>query len=309
MEEHIPVLLEEVIRYLDPKPNKNFIDCTLGGGGHAEKILEKTKPRGKLLGIDLDQKAISIAKKRLAGYKPRCIFVQNNFINLKQIINEYNFYPISGILFDLGISLYQLQDQERGFSYQREGQLDMRFGPEFFQTSAQEIINKWDAGSLEKIFKQYGEVKQAKRIVQKIVRQRKERKIETTKQLKEIILKLLPERIKKEPLLSKVFQALRIAVNNELKNLSKALSEAIDCLEEKGRIVCISYHSLEDRIIKHIFQRESKDCLCPPEILSCQCNHKAKIKIITKKPILPTVKELSRNPRCRSAKLRAAERL
>lgn len=307
---HIPVLLDEVIRFFVPKPNQNFTDCTVGFGGHAEKILEKTYPQGSLLAIDLDPVAIGESKKKLARFEKRCVFVQDNFINLEKIVREHNFNSIFGILFDLGISSYQLQDTYRGFSYKTEGLLDMRFGKTSEKVfPAAEIINKLSEDELSNIFRRYGELFSAKKIAGAIVWQRKKKKIETTTELVKAVSRVIPQKFKKEPILSKIFQAIRIAVNRELENLNQALLQAIKILKRGGRIICISYHSLEDRIVKQIFLRESKDCICPPGLPACVCHHKANIKIITKKPVTPTDKEIELNPRSRSAKLRVAEKI
>lgn len=307
---HIPVLLEEVIRFFAPKPNQNFVDCTVGFGGHAEKILEKTKPYGRLLAIDLDPVAIHESKKRLARFGSRCVFVCDNFINLEKIVNEHNFNSIFGVLFDLGVSSYQLQDTYRGFSYKTEGMLDMRFGgTKTGGVSAAEIINQLSEEELVNIFRKYGELFAARKIAKAIIWKRKKKRIETTLELVEAVSKVIPKKFKKEPILSKIFQAIRIAVNRELENLSQVLAQAIKILEKRGRITCISYHSLEDRIVKQFFLHESKDCICPSEFPACVCHHKARIRVITKKPILPTENEVKLNPRSRSAKLRVAEKI
>jgi 16S rRNA (cytosine1402-N4)-methyltransferase len=305
---HIPVLLDEVIRFFDPKPNQNFVDCTVGFGGHAEKILEHTAPGGTLLAIDLDPGALSFSKERLKRFGVRCKFSQNNFVNLRNIVNEHKFNSISGILFDLGLSLYQLQDTRRGFSYKVNGVLDMRFG-EGMDISAQEVINQFTEDELANIFRKYGELSKAKRIAGEIVWQRKEREIKKTQELVNIIRKTTPQRLKKEPVLSRIFQAIRITVNRELENLNQALLQAIQVLGKRGKIICISYHSLEDRIVKQIFLRESKDCVCPADLPACVCHHKASIRIITKKPIIPTEKEIKQNPKSRSAKMRVVEKI
>lgn len=304
---HVPVLLKEVIRYLQPHPNQNFIDCTVGEGGHAEEILKRTAPKGFLLAIDLDPQALSVCKRRLAKYKSRCIFVEENFINLTKIINEYNFGPISGILFDLGISSYQLQDFRRGFAYKADGILDMRFGKG--ELLASEIVNEWKEKELTNIFRRYGELLNAKRIAREIVKARKRRYLDTTQKLTEAVLAAIPDKRKKESILSRIFQSIRIAVNQELKNLERALISAIRALDPGGRLACISYHSLEDRIVKRFFVRESKNCICPPQTPVCVCRHRASLKIITKKPVIPTEEELKKNPRSRSAKLRVAEKI
>ncbi len=322
---HIPVLLKEVIYYLDPKPNRNFIDCTIGGGGHAKVILEKIGPKGKLLGIDLDERSTEISKENLRRFgvsicnlevakkRNRIFLVQGNFKNLKQIKEKYFHFPIYGVLFDLGFSSFQVETGIKGFSFLKEGPLDMRYDPRGQSLTAEKIINEWPEKELIKILRTYGEEKETIRIVRSICRIRKEIKIKTTRQLADLICK-----VKKEKRFSpfrnihpatKVFQALRIAVNDELNNLKEALPQALEILEPRGRLVVISFHSLEDRIVKQFFIRESKDCLCSAEIPVCQCKHKASLRILTKKIIRPTQEEIGKNPRSRSAKLRAAVKI
>ena len=310
--DHTPVLLNEVIKYLQPQPNQNFIDGTLGNGGHAEAILQKNGPEGKLLGIDQDPAAIKIAKKRLAPFGSRVIFAQENFKNINKIIYAYNFNcPINGILLDLGLSSTQLKEQSRGFSFQASGPLDMRMSSDG-SLSAETIINKWNLRKLENIFKEYGEEKLARPIAQEILRTRKKQPVKTTEQLTEIIKKVYQrfyrKKSKKHPA-TKVFQALRIAVNDELVNLQEILDGVVSLLVPGGRLAVIGYHSLEDRIVKNYFKKESKDCLCPASVPACQCVHKASLKVITKKPVVPTAGEITDNSRARSAKLRVAERV
>lgn len=322
---HIPVLLKEVIYYLDPKSNQNFIDCTIGGGGHAKVILEKIGPKGKLLGIDLDERSIEISKENLRRFgisicnlevakkRNRIFLVQGNFKNLKQIKEKYFHFPIYGVLFDLGFSSFQVETGIKGFSFLKEGPLDMRYDPRGQNLTAEKIINEWPEKELIKILRTYGEEKETTKIARSICRTREKIRIKTTRQLADLICK-----VKKEKRFSpfrdihpatKVFQALRIAVNDELNNLKEALPQALEILEPRGRLVVISFHSLEDRIVKQFFVRESKDCLCSSEIPVCQCKHKASLRILTKKIIRPTQEEVGKNPRSRSARLRAAVKI
>ncbi len=307
---HQPVLLKEVLQYLDPQPNENFIDCTIGGGGHSEEILKKTQPSGLLLGIDWDEEILAKLKKTLKKYAERLLLVNDNFAHLKEIVKKNNFQNVQGILFDLGLSSYQLAKEERGFALRHAGPLDMRFSKKT-KITAREIINNWSEKRLAGIFKEYGEERFAFRLAKRIVLQRRKKPIATTADLANIILSAIPQRYQHRRLhpATKVFQALRIAVNNELENLSLGLTSAKDVLEKGGRIAVISFHSLEDRIVKNFFRKESKDCLCPKEFIACRCDHKKTLKIITKKPITPSQKERETNPRSRSAKLRVAERL
>lgn len=308
---HIPVLLNEVIQYLNLKPNKNYIDCTLGFAGYAQKILEATKPSGKYLGIDLDPKAIKESKKVLSKYGERVILVNENFVNLGEIAEKYQYNSVDGILFDLGLSSFQLEDQQRGFSYKALGDLDMRFGEKSGNYQAKDVLNKYKEEDLMEIFKKYGEFKtgQAARLAKIIIKKRKAKIIETADEFREIVIAIIPSKFKKEPILSRAFQALRIYVNDELNNLEKALQDALNILNKKGRMVCISYHSLEDRIVKNFLKRESKDCICPPEIPKCICDHQKSLKILTKKPIIAQDSEIKKNIRSRSAKMRVAQKI
>lgn len=299
---HIPVLQKEVLEYLAPEPNQNFIDCTIGQGGHTLAILEKIAPYGKILGIDFDSEILKCLKLRIKHLlEKRLILVCDNFANLKKIVKKYNFKKVQGILFDLGISNWHLEKSGRGFSFLRNEALDMRYRIVHFRRpskshdslTAEEIVNDYSVQEIKKILREYGEERFAKRISQKIVEERKKRKIKTTFQLVEIIKIVVPGwyRHKKIHFATKTFQALRIAVNGELNNLEKVLPQALEILEPQGRLVVISFHSLEDRISKNFLRDNSK---------------KGLLKILTKKPIRPTIIEIEINPRSRSAKLRAA---
>ena len=301
---HKPVLLSETVEVLQAQPGKRYIDCTLGSGGHATAILEKILPDGQLLGIDADPEATEIAKTRLANYRKSTIIINDNFANLETICRENNFLPVQGILFDLGISSTQLEISERGFSFQHDGPLDMRFSPTQELTAA-DIVNILPEDKLSQIIKAYGEEHQSKRIARYII---KSRSISSTHQLASIIQKAVGSRRTKIHPATKTFMALRIAVNRELENLYTALKQAVNCLDHQGRLVVISYHSLEDRLVKQFMLQESKKCLCPPSIPVCQCGHIPSLKIISKKVITPSLIEIKSNPRSRSAKLRVAER-
>lgn len=303
--QHIPVLLDEVLSYLDPQPDENFIDCTLGGGGHAKEILIKTSPSGKLLGIDLDQQAIKAAGENLNEYKKRVILINDNYKNLQQITYDAGFNQIDGILLDLGLSSFEMQDEQRGFSFRGSQFLDMRFGGD--GKTAADILNAYPEKQLAKIFKEYGEERHAGLIAREIATERKKNKIANTDQLVAIIEKVYRNKPKPKNInvATKVFQALRIEVNDELNNLKKVLPVALDLLSKNGRLAVISFHSLEDRIVKQFFKQEAKDCLCPPEIPVCNCGHHKRLKILTKKAVMPGQAEIKANPRSRSAKLRA----
>ena len=315
---HIPVLLKEAIEYLDPRTNQNFIDCTVGGGGHAEEILKRTAPQGKLLGIDLDERALQISSQRLMGFKERVIFVNKNFSKIKQIAYEFTgIHQISGILLDLGLSSFLLQDKSRGFSFQIDGELDMRFDKSNTLT-AKEILNNWPKQKIARILWEYGQEKLNNQIAQKIIEIRKKQKFLNSRQLTEVVLLVYREKLnsKKEiPWIggihpaTRTFQALRMAVNDELNNLQKALPQALEILELHGKLAVISFHSGEDKIVKEFFKKESRDCLCQKETPTCQCEHQARLKILTKKPIRASWDEIKNNKNSRSAKLRVAEKI
>jgi len=287
---HLPVLSKEVIEFLNVNKSKTLVDCTLGGGGHTENILASIRPspsnKVRVIGIDMDREALGAAKKRLKQFK-NIEYVNDNFKNLGKIVKK----PVDGILFDLGISSYQIDEPSRGFSFQKDGPLDMRMDKEQ-ALNAQDLINDDSAEELSQIFWQYGEEKFSRRIATAIVKERENREITTTFQLKEIIEKAIPTWRKRESV-SRIFQALRIEVNGELENLTTALQVAVQLLNPGGRLVVISYHSLEDRIVKHIFKKAQLE---------------KNLKILTKKPLTPSVDEVASNPRAKSAKLRAAEK-
>lgn len=302
MNRHVPVLVNEVVEALNLDVNKNIIDCTVGDGGHSEKILEKIGSDGKILAIDADIDSILRAKQFLYKYGEQIIFVRDNFENLKKIVLENNFGKVNGILIDFGWSTPQFEMRGRGFSFNNpEEILDMRYS-DSKSLSVEELLNNLDEENLEEIFRKYGEEKLSKEIAKKIILVRKEREIKKVKDLLEIILQVYREKLKTEKEIpwiggihpaTKVFQALRIAVNNELEVIEKVLPQAIEILEKGGRLVVISFHSLEDRIVKHFFKSENKKT----------------IKIITKKPIVCSKEECEENPKARSAKLRIIEKI
>ena len=302
---HIPVLLKETIEALAVQPGGRYIDCTLGGGGHAAAILEHSSPGGQLLGIEADPEAIKISETRLQAYKDSILLVNENFVNLQAICIKYDFRPVHGILFDLGLSSFQLDIAERGFSFQHEGPLDMRFSPNQEVTAA-DIVNTYPESELARLIKTYGEESYSHQIAHHIMQ---ERPIKTTFQLAQVIEGAVRGRRGRLHPATKTFQALRIAVNHELGHLEAALKQAIGLLGFGGRLLVISYHSLEDRIVKQFMQREARDCICPPGIPNCTCGHTASLKLITKKVITPSPAEVQLNPRSRSAKLRAAKRI
>ena len=310
-------MLKEVMEYLDPMPGEKFIDCTLGKGGYSKAILDRIGGKGQVLAIDLDSLAIENGKINFKTEikNKKLILVNDNFKNLSEIIKK-NFsrnetVKFAGIVFDLGLSSAQLQDQSRGFSFQvAEAPLNMAFNQDAV-ISASNIVNEFDEDELIKIFKNYGEEKNARRIAREIVEYRKENPIKTVGQLLEAIAKVAGRQtraLKIHPA-TKIFQALRIAVNNELENLKQVLPQALELLTEKGKIATVAFHSLEDRIVKQFFKNESRDCLCPPICPVCACHHKARLKILTPKVITPSKEEIIANPRARSAKLRVAQKI
>ncbi|MDD5145399.1 MAG: 16S rRNA (cytosine(1402)-N(4))-methyltransferase RsmH [Candidatus Pacebacteria bacterium] len=292
---HTPVLQKEVLEILNPKPNENFVDCTIGKGGHAKLILEKTFPDGKVLGIDWDPRQIENLKNTFSDYKKRIILVSNNFANLKVILKENKFKNISGILVDLGFSSWHLEEGKRGFSFLKNEPLDMRYSPENPNT-AEKILNYSSEIDIEKILRECGEEQFSEKIAKEIIEIRRVKPIKSTFQLVEIIKRATPAwyQHRKIHFATKTFQAIRIAVNDELNNLKKFLPASIEVLEPKGKLAIISFHSLEDKIIKNFLEENGKNGL---------------IKILTKKPIQPAYCEVARNNRARSAKLRAAEKI
>ena len=292
---HQPVLLNEVLEYLNPSPGKNFIDCTIGFGGHTLPILEKNKPDGKVLGIDSENKVLEILKEKVSDQaNQRLVLAQGNFINLKKIAAENKFTLINGILLDLGISSWHFEKSKKGFSFQKNEPLIMNYSGK--ELTAEEIVNQWTENELMEIFKEYGEERYARSIARLICQKRKIELIKTTNQLVEIIKQAVPGKYRHRRIhfATKIFQALRIAVNNELDNLEKVLPQALEVLEVNGRLVVISFHSLEDRIVKHFFRQAAKD---------------GYVNILTKKPIMASQNEIELNSRSRSAKLRAIEKL
>jgi 16S rRNA (cytosine1402-N4)-methyltransferase len=310
MAHHHPVLSEEVIAYLKCQSGKNYIDCTLGGGGHAALVLEKTSPGGRLLGIDWDGGALRIARDRLTEFTGRVIFVRDNFSNLITIVRERGFGPVDGILLDLGVSSFQLEDSRRGFSFRVKGPLDMRMDPSGRET-ASNLVNRLPAKELEVLLRDYGEERWARRISQSVEKHRQRDPILTTAALTDIIHSAIPASFHSGRIdpATKTFMALRIAVNKELDNLKAVLSAAISVLRKGGRICVISFHSLEDRIVKDHFRTAAKGCTCPPHFPQCVCHGAKTLRTVTSKPLSPSQREIGENPRARSAKLRVAERI
>lgn len=306
---HISIMAEECMKGLNIKEDGIYVDCTLGGGGHSSFILKNLSAKGRLIGIDQDMEAINAAKERLKAYE-NVTYVNDNFKNIKYILQNLNIDKVDGILADLGVSSYQLDNAERGFSYMNDAPLDMRMNRDG-RVSAYEVVNTYSVADLEKVIRDYGEEKFARRIASFIVERRKVKNIETTFELVDVIKAAIPAKARREgPHPAKrTFQAIRIEVNKELEILGKFVEDAAEMMNSRGRIAIITFHSLEDRIIKTKYRQLENPCTCPSEFPVCQCGKKPIVKIITKKPIEPADEEIEVNPRSRSAKLRVAEKL
>ena len=307
---HIPVLLEEVIAALEIKKEGVYVDCTMGGGGHSSAILSRLSKKGKLIGFDKDDDAISVCKERFSGPQNVTI-IKSDFKNSPNILKEMGMAgQIDGILLDLGVSSYQIDSAERGFSFLHNGPLDMRMDKSQDLT-AFDVVNFYSEKKLLKILYEYGEESNAKNIVKNILKSRQEKPIETTFELKEIVEKSFPKKViyGKGGVSKQTFQAIRIEVNGELEGLKECLQNLIQLLRKGGRIAVISFHSLEDRIVKNVFKDACTDCICPPKTPVCICGHKAVAKPVSKKPIVATTQELQKNSRSSSAKLRIIEKI
>ncbi len=305
---HVPVLLEECIKNLNIKEDGIYIDGTIGGAGHSGEIVKHLSKNGLLIGIDQDEIAIKTSAEILAGTNSRVKLVRDNFSNLKYILEDLKIEGFDGLLLDLGVSSYQLDKVERGFTYMHDAPLDMRMDNRNILT-AREVVNSYSENDLEEIIKNYGEERWAKRIARFIAKFRKDEEIETTHQLVDIIKKAIPKGARTDgPHPAKrTFQAIRIEVNKELDVIKGTIEAAVEKLNTGGRICIITFHSLEDRIVKNTFRLLESSCICPQEFPICQCDKKSEVKIITRRPIVPTEKELKINPRSRSAKLRVVE--
>ena len=309
---HVPVMVEEVVTMLASAAGSLHVDATLGGGGHAERILEASNPDGRLLGLDADGAAIARVRARLEPrFGDRLHLRQANFRELAGVAPAEGFGAVDGCLFDLGLSSFQLADRERGFGFRAGGPLDMRFDPGRGVPAA-ELLATLDTAELTALFRRYGEEPKAPRIARAIVEARRVAPITTAEELAALIERVLPpnpRQPRRTHPATRVFQALRIAVNEELEALEAGLHAALDLLRPGGRLVVLSYHSLEDRIVKRFIQSERRGCVCPPEVPVCVCGRNPRLRLITRPSLTPTAAEISANPRARSARLRAAERL
>ncbi len=307
---HVPVMVKEVIDYLNCSSGKAYVDGTLGGGGHAQAILDAIGAEGCLVGIDRDPDAIAYAGESFHRYKPNVQIFHDNYTNLPQILSRLHIAGVDGILLDLGLSLYQLEGSGRGFSFMREEPLDMRMNPEQGRT-AEAIVNRLSEKELADIIGRYGEESWAFRIAKSIVAARRQQAIRSSLQLAEVVKKAIPARHRKWRIhpATRTFQAIRIAVNQELESLERFLDEAVNFLNPGGRLCILSFHSLEDRIVKERFKALARGCNCPPHFPMCVCGKTPQVSILTKKPVRPGQAEVQANPMARSARLRAAERL
>jgi 16S rRNA (cytosine1402-N4)-methyltransferase len=306
---HETVLKFEAVEALQIKSDGIYVDCTLGGAGHSQKIASQLESTGTLIGLDQDERALEAARERLKDAVCRIFLVKSNFRRVKEIVNELGFSEVDGILFDLGVSSPQLDEGERGFSYHQDAPLDMRMDQEQ-ERSAFHVVNDSSEEELIRILFEYGEEKFARRITREIIKRREQQPITTTFELVDLIKKAIPAPARRSgphPA-RRTFQAIRIAVNDELNVFRDALAQSVELLKPGGRVSVITFHSLEDRICKQFFLEKAKGCICPPEFPVCTCNERPLLKVITKKPIIPNTEELERNIRARSAKLRIAEK-
>ena len=302
---HQPVLYQEVLHALQPGPGGRYVDGTLGAGGHAAGILRASRPDGQLLGLDLDPAALEIAGRQLAEFGERAVIKQGSYRDFRLYLNNLGWNKIDGFLLDLGLSSMQLDRPQRGFSFREEGPLDMRFDPSQLVTAA-DLVNNLPAEELANLIYRYGEERHSRKIADAIVAHRP---LRTTKELADLISSLLGgDRGRLHPA-TRTFQALRIAVNEELKSLETVLPLALEALQPGGRMAVIAFHSLEDRIVKNFFRRESQDCICPPQLPVCACEHQAQLEEISRRPIRPQPEEIEKNPRARSARLRVAKKI
>lgn len=306
---HVSVLLNECIENLNIKEDGVYVDCTMGGAGHSKEIVKRLSDKGLFIGFDQDKNAIATAKERLSEYSDRVKFVHSNFENIKEELEKLGVDKIDGVLADLGVSSHQLDEADRGFSYMHDAPLDMRM--DIRQSfSAYDVVNTYSEEDLARIIRDYGEDNWAKRIAKFIVEERQNKPIENTGEIVEVIKKAIPKkaRIDGPHPAKRTFQAIRIEVNNELGVINKMIRDAVSMMNKGGRVCIITFHSLEDRIVKNEFKELSLSCICPPSLPICQCDKVSEVKVITRKPILPSDEEIEMNPRARSAKLRVAEK-
>jgi 16S rRNA (cytosine1402-N4)-methyltransferase len=305
VEQHIPVLVPEVLHGLNVNPGRRYLDGTVGGGGHAVTVLEASAPDGYLLGLDRDPEAVQRAAVRLAPYGARARVVHASYVDLLAVAEREGMLPLDGVLLDLGFSSWQIDDPERGFAFSLEGPLDMRFDPGSDVTAAM-LVNQLPEQDLADLLYRYGEETRSRVIARAILRARP---LATTGELAEVVVQAVGRGHRRLHPATRTFQALRIAVNGELEAIETVLPDALRALAPGGRLAVIAFHSLEDRIVKRYFRRESQDCICPPSLPVCRCDHRRTLREVTRKPVMPSEDEIRANPRSRSAKLRVAEKL
>ncbi len=306
--EHVPVMAREVGQFLNAGPHRRFLDGTLGGAGHSEQILIDSSPDGQVLGLDWDDEALVEARRRLARFQDRVTLRQSSFSAAREILSEIGWHSVHGAILDLGASSHQLRSEERGFSFRSQARLDMRMDRRQ-ALDAYQIVNSFPAAELEKILRTFGEERQARRIAWRITEERRSKPLETAAELAQLIERVKGSRGQGHHPATQSFQALRIAVNQELRHLELFLADGYELLEPNGRMVIISFHSLEDRLVKTAFRKWGRDCICPPRAPTCRCGWSQKVKLLTRKPMVPSASEIEFNPRARSAKLRAVERI
>lgn len=307
---HVSVLLDETIENLDIKPDGIYVDGTLGGAGHAREVCKRLGENGRFIGIDQDEEAIAVSTKRLEEFGEKVTIVKNNYVHMKQVLQAQGIDKVDGIVLDLGVSSYQLDNAERGFSYMEDAPLDMRMDREQ-PITAKDIVNRYPEAELVRIIKDYGEERYARNIARNILREREKKEIETTGQLVDIIRSSMPAKARngKGHPAKRTFQAIRIECNQELEVLREALDDMIDLLNDGGRLCIITFHSLEDRMVKNSFRKAEQPCTCPPDFPVCVCGKKSKGKVVTRKPILPSEEEIKENSRSKSAKLRVFKKV
>ena len=307
---HLPVLSEEVVSCLITRPEGIYVDATLGMGGHTKSILDCTNSRSLVIGLDVDEEAISISREALSRYNGHVIYRNSNFSDVDKVLDSLDIREVDGIIADLGMSSYQIESSERGFSFMREEPLDMRMDPRL-RFTAYDLVNEMTMDEISRVLKMYGEEKWSRRIAKRIVETRKESPIKTSAELARVVSLAIPKKFHPARIhpATKTFQALRIAVNNELENIREFIGKAVTRLRTGGRLVIISFHSLEDRLVKTSFLKMASPCVCPPDMPVCGCGRKRILKVVTRSPIIPGDEEIMNNPRARSAKMRVGERV
>ena len=307
---HIPVMTQEVIANLITRKDGLYVDATLGLGGHTKSILDNTNNQSRIIGLDVDEEAITIASNNLSKHKSNVVFRNSNFSEIDRVLLDLEIGEVDGIVADLGMSSFQLDSSQRGFSFIRDERLDMRMDARL-RFTAFDLVNEMSVDEISKVLKVYGEERWSRRIAKRIVQRREDKSISTSAELANLVYEAIPKKFHPARIhpATKTFQAFRIAVNHELDNIEEFIGKAVPFLKKGGKLVIISFHSLEDRLIKNLFQNLSSPCICPPDLPMCGCGKTSEIKIITRSPLVPTEAEVANNPRSRSAKMRVGEKL